>query len=200
MKNNEINRQINALITVSMCGLLILLLMLVGVIFKIVEIKEVVEDTKPIIVDTFIEENENVAKNTLKIDYTSDLDPFQNDIYLLIGAKYEIDGVLLKAIAIHETGNFTSNAYLTYNNPCGYMYWDSNLKQMVFKNFETVNEGINACASNLKNNYYDYGLTTPEKIQPKYAPVGINDNGTNKYWVNGVNRAYNSIIEGIGNE
>ena len=59
--------------------------------------------------------------------------------------------------------------------------------------FEDLDKGIDFFISNLKNNYIDMGLDTIELIQPKYCPIGINDNGDNKYWVSGVTKYYKEL-------
>lgn len=63
-------------------------------------------------------------------------------------------------------------------------------------NYNSLEEGIVAFLSNLKNNYFDVGLDTLDKIQPKYCPIGaVNDpNGLNKYWLNGTKKMYNELI------
>uniref|UniRef100_UPI00403EFDB5 glucosaminidase domain-containing protein n=1 Tax=Paenibacillus sp. FSL R10-2734 TaxID=2954691 RepID=UPI00403EFDB5 len=108
------------------------------------------------------------------------------DIFASLGAKYGIDPALLAAIAVHETGNGTSNAVKTKNNVGGMMGKNG------LMTFSSIQEGIEKMASNLKRNYIDKGLTTIEAIQKKYAPSGAaNDpNGLNDYWVNGVTTYY----------
>ena len=65
----------------------------------------------------------------------------------------------------------------------------------IFKNKDlvTLEDGIDAYISNLKYNYIDVGLTTIEEIGSIYCPVGINDNGDNKYWVSGVTKYYKEL-------
>ncbi|OMD08412.1 glucosaminidase domain-containing protein [Paenibacillus odorifer] len=108
------------------------------------------------------------------------------DIFAAAGKKYGIDPALLAAIAIHETGNGTSNAVKNKNNVGGMMGKNG---LMTFNNLE---EGIDKMASNLKRNYFDKGLTTIEAIQKKYAPVGASNDPTNlnSNWVNGVKKYY----------
>jgi hypothetical protein len=61
--------------------------------------------------------------------------------------------------------------------------------------FNSLEEGIDKMASNLKRNYFDKGLTTIEQIQKKYAPNGAaNDpTGLNSYWTSGVKKYYNML-------
>lgn len=109
------------------------------------------------------------------------------DIFAAAGKKYGIDPALLAAIAIHETGNGTSNAVKNKNNVGGMMGKNG------LMTFNSLEEGIDKMASNLKRNYFDKGLTTIEAIQKKYAPVGASNDPTNlnSNWVNGVKKYYN---------
>lgn len=93
----------------------------------------------------------------------------------------------MAAIAVHETGNGTSNAVRKKNNVGGMMGKNG------LMTFDSIEQGIDKMASNLKRNYFDKGLTTIEQIQRKYAPIGVeNDAKTNvnQYWVSGVSKYY----------
>lgn len=50
-----------------------------------------------------------------------------------------------------------------------------------YANYSSADVGMDAYLSNLKRNYFDQGLQTPEEISRKY--LGYNDNGS---WTNGV--------------
>lgn len=93
------------------------------------------------------------------------------------------------AISRWETGNYSSSAFKNKNNVGGMMC------QSGLINYNSLDEGIHAFVKNLKNNYFDIGLDTIDKIQKKYCPVGAkNDpNGLNKYWLNGVKEIYNTL-------
>lgn len=78
--------------------------------------------------------------------------------------KYDISDEIPLAIAKLETGHFTSNAYLNYNNPGG-----MSINEVPIK-YETIEEGVEAFISNLAENYFAEGLTTPESISKKYCP------------------------------
>ena len=116
----------------------------------------------------------------------------KNDVERL-SEQYEVEYELVEAIIRHETGHRTSRAFREYNNSCGNMVWSAEKQKMVFLKFDTEEEGIEYCIRNLKRNYLDKGLDTIEKIQPKYAPIGTNDNGLNQYWVSGVTKIYNDL-------
>ena len=102
--------------------------------------------------------------------------------------EYNIDWKVAVAISRWETGNYTSSLYHNKNNVGG-LYCNG------FLSYETLDEGIEAFVSNLKRNYFDMGLDTLAKIQPKYCPIGAaNDpNNLNKNWLNGVTQIYNSL-------
>lgn len=82
--------------------------------------------------------------------------------------RYGIDSSIVLAIARLETGNFTSHAYLVGNNPGG---MSANEVPITYSSIE---QGVEAMVSNLANNYFAVGLTTPELIGQKYCPVNPN--------------------------
>ena len=102
------------------------------------------------------------------------------------------DNQILISIAISkwETGNYTSNAFLTKNNVGGMMCSSGLIS------YDSLDAGINAFLTNLKNNYFDIGLDTLEKIQPKYCPVGAKNDpkGLNKNWLNGTNSILQKLM------
>ena len=104
-----------------------------------------------------------------------------------VAQNYGVDWRLAVAISMHETGKYTSVAFNDNNNVGG------NFRSGSLMVFEDLDKGIDFFISNLKNNYIDMGLDTIELIQPKYCPIGINDNGDNKYWVSGVTRYYKEL-------
>ena len=93
------------------------------------------------------------------------------------------------AISKWETGNYTSVAFKEKNNVGGMMCNNT------LRVYNSLDEGIEAFINNLKNNYFDIGLDTLEKIQPKYCPVGASNDpkGLNKYWLDGTNKMYNEL-------
>ena len=103
------------------------------------------------------------------------------------------------AIARHECGykdnQYLSNAFKNKNNVGGMMYYDTTTKSSYLMVFDTIDEGVEAFVSNLKRNYFNMGLDTIEKIQPKYAPVNVENDpyGLNEFWIIGVRAFYNDI-------
>ena len=94
------------------------------------------------------------------------------------------------AISKWETGNYTSNAFITKNNVGGVMC-DTGLRT-----YATLDDGIEHFLTNLKNNYFDIGLDTLEKIKPKYCPDNAENDpkGLNKNWLNGTNSILQELI------
>ena len=103
------------------------------------------------------------------------------------------------AIARHECGykdnQYLSNAFKNKNNVGGMMYYDTTTKSSYLMTFDTIDEGVEAFVSNLKRNYFNMGLDTIEKIQPKYAPLNVENDpyGLNEFWIIGVRAFYNDI-------
>jgi hypothetical protein len=106
---------------------------------------------------------------------------------------YEVNPMLLVAIMKHETGNGTSNAVKSLNNPGGIMLSGSKLKR-----FATLENGIEAMTRLLKDFYIDQGRCDIKSIGAKYCPVGANNDkayNLNQYWVPTVTANYNKILK-----
>ena len=108
-----------------------------------------------------------------------------------VAQDYDVDWRLAVAISMHETWDYTSYIFKHQNNVGG--MWNGTKGE--FYSYNTLDEGIEAYISNLKRNYYDEGRTTIETIQPKYAPIGAeNDpNNLNSNWIPGVTRYYKEL-------
>ena len=108
-----------------------------------------------------------------------------------VAQDYGVDWILAIAISKHETWDYTSYIFKHQNNVGG--LWNGIKGE--FYSYETLDAGIEAYISNLKTNYYDEGRTTIETIQPKYAPIGAeNDpNNLNSDWIPSVTRYYKEL-------
>ena len=113
------------------------------------------------------------------------------------GAKYGVDPALLASIATMETGHGTSRAAKENNSVMGGMT-PSNTQQ--HQKFNSVEDSINAGASNLSRNYLQKGLTTIPQIAAVYSPVKPdgspvkNDpHGTNKEWPGTIQQLYSKM-------
>lgn len=108
-----------------------------------------------------------------------------------IASRNDIDPVLFASIAFHETGFGNSNMVITRNNPGG--LYDSS--RGTFYVFDTLEEGLEAMASNLNKLYISQGLVSIEQIGAKYAPVGVDNdpNNLNANWVPTVSLIANGL-------
>lgn len=81
-----------------------------------------------------------------------------------------VDPYLATAIMLHETGcSATCSSLVMYCNNVGGMKGSPHCGNGSYRAFNTLDEGIRAFIDNLANNYYAYGLTTPELMNSKYA-------------------------------
>ena len=92
--------------------------------------------------------------------------------YLFASRSVElgIDPYLAVSIVLHETGcTWQCSTLVTQCNNVGGMKGSPGCGGGSYKAFATLEEGINSYMDNLYNNYYAYGLTTPELMNQKYA-------------------------------
>lgn len=103
-----------------------------------------------------------------------------------------IDPNLFAAVIAHETGRGTSNAIMNYNNPAGIM--DPKTKWTKLKKFETLSDGLEYSAKNLKRRLDQVGGDV-RKLADVYAPKGAeNDpNNLNSHWLDGINKFYSLL-------
>lgn len=89
--------------------------------------------------------------------------------------KQNIEPTLAIAISRLETGRFTSSAFNNYNN-----FGGMSVNEVPIY-YNTKNEGVRNFVENLKENYIQQGLNTPEEISKKYCPANA------RQWANVVN-------------
>ena len=138
------------------------------------------------------QKEENNAQEPKKVEITTNYECSLDEISCKIkkvAQDYGVDWRLAIAISTHETGNYTSYIFKNQNNVGG--MWNGAKGE--FYSYDTLEDGIDAYISNLKYNYIDVGLTTIEEIGNIYCPVGINDNGDNKYWIPKVTKYYKEL-------
>ncbi len=89
-----------------------------------------------------------------------------------------IDPYLAVGIMLLETGCSFSCSYLstTYYNVGGMV-----ANSGYYQKFSNIDEGIDAFLNNLYYNYYEFGLNTAEKINPKYAESPLWSEQVNNY-------------------
>lgn len=97
---------------------------------------------------------------------------------------------IVVSISRHETGKWTSKAFLNKNNLGGIMCSTG------LRSYNSLDEGIDAFVSLLKRRYFDRGLDTIEKIQPVYCPVNADNDphNLNQYWLPTVTKYYNEYL------
>ena len=105
-------------------------------------------------------------------------------------AKYSvemgIDPYLAVAIVLHETGcNYTCSTQVKECYNVGGMKGGPSCNGTSYKKFNSLDEGIYSFMYNLKTNYYDKGLTTPEQMNKKYA--------ASKAWAGKIHHYINKI-------
>lgn len=101
---------------------------------------------------------------------------------LKIAKKEKVPGVLFLAIIAHESDWGRGVNAKKQNNPLSVM----GSATIHDTGYPTIEDGLRAGAKNLYTGYISKGLTTPEKIGPKYAPTvgATNDSeGSNNNWV-----------------
>lgn len=139
-----------------------------------IEIIENSENIEPIEVEeepVIVYEGMTIEQLSEKLDrvLTSTLEG-TGTIFATKSIELGIDPYLAVAIVLHETGcKWTSSKLVQQCNNVGGMKGSPGCNGGSYRKFDTLEEGITKYMENLYKNYYAYGLTTPETINPKYA-------------------------------
>ena len=100
-----------------------------------------------------------------------------------------VDPYLAIAIVLHETGcNGTCSRLVVNCNNVGGMKGSPGCNGGSYKQFASLDEGIDAFLNNLYNNYIAKGVTTPEQINARYA--------ASKAWASKIHYYMNKIKAG----
>lgn len=84
--------------------------------------------------------------------------------------QYGVDPYLAVAIALHETGcKWECSSLVKQCNNVGGQKGSPGCGGGSYKAFSSLESGIHGFIYNLYNNYYKYGLNTPELMNSKYA-------------------------------
>lgn len=84
--------------------------------------------------------------------------------------KYGVDPYLAVAIALHETGcKWGCSNLVKQCNNVGGQKGSPGCGGGTYKSFSSLEAGIHGFIYNIYNNYYKYGLNTPELMNRKYA-------------------------------
>lgn len=144
------------------------------------------------IIDIFYEAKEKIETEPIVYDGMT-LDELGNKInkslnstisgkgHLIASYSLEknVDPYMATAIILHETGCKWGCSYLV--NACNNVGGQKGNGCGSYSYFNTLDEGIKAFIDNLERNYINYGLTTPEQINPKYAEDSNWSKNVNKY-------------------
>lgn len=108
------------------------------------------------------------------------------NIFAKYSVKYGVDPYLVTAIALHETGcKWNCSSLVSDCNNVGGVKGNPSCSG-AYKYYDSIDEGIKQFIKNIKDNYYDEGLTTANLMQRKYT-------GGSKSWANKVNNYIFSI-------
>jgi len=147
----------------------------VSVLDKLEEVKEELEPIPEIVYDGMtLDELSDKINRSLN-------STISGKGYLIASHSLEmgVDPYMATAIMLHETGCKWGCSYLV--NACNNVGGQKGYGCGDYAYFESLDEGIMAFINNLSHNYIDYGLTTPELINPKYAEDPNWAKGVNKY-------------------
>ncbi|HHQ5093680.1 CHAP domain-containing protein [Staphylococcus shinii] len=116
-----------------------------------------------------------------------------------IAKKHNVPPKLFMAIIANESQWGKGENATKQKNPLSVM--GSGTIHSDHAKFDTIEKGLEAGAKNLDELYISKGLTTPEKIGPKYAPTegATNDpTGMNNSWIPTVKSIMSSLGDGKG--
>lgn len=114
-------------------------------------------------------------------------------VFIREATKAGLDPAFLASVAMHESGNGSSNAVKNKNNAFGIMGSNG------LRSFSSLEKNISYTADMFKRLYTSQGLDSIVEIQKKYAPDGAkNDpNGLNSHWQKGVLKFWNQFTNTI---
>ncbi len=147
--------------------------------------EEVKEEEKEEVKDPIVYDGLTMTELTEKLNRNmkSNISGMGN-IYASYALEIGIDPYLALAITLHETGcNGTSGCskLLRECNNVGGQKGSPSCNGGSYKKYDTLEDGIKGYMDNIKKNYYDYGLTTPETMNKKYAADPNWSTKVNKY-------------------
>jgi len=144
--------------------------------------EEVKEETKKVVYDGLTIE-ELIAKLDRNLNSTLS---GMGHVYANYSLELGVDPYLALAISLHETGcKWTCSKLVRECNNVGGQKGSPSCNGGSYKKYDTIEEGIKGYIDNIKKNYYDYGLTTPETMNSKYA--------ADPEWATKVNKYINDI-------
>ena len=137
--------------------------------------QQIEEEIEPIVYDGLTYEQLVIKlNNTLNDDLGG-----KGDVIASYALELGVDPYLVTAIMMHETGCEWSCSYIV--KACNNVGGQKGYGCGDYGYFDTLDDGIRSMIYNIYSNYYVYGLTTPELINPKYAEDYNWSNNVNRY-------------------
>ena len=94
----------------------------------------------------------------------------KGEIFAKVAIANDVDPYLVTAIALYETGCKWNCSSLVKNcNNVGGVKGSPSCNGGAYRSYNTLDEGITKFIENIKNNYYNYGLTDAYSMQRKYT-------------------------------
>lgn len=148
-----------------------------------VEILEETSKIEPILTEEIVYESMTLNELTEKLNrYLSSNLSNMGMIYASKSLELGVDPYLAVAISMHETGcKWGCSKLVKECNNVGGMKGKPSCGNGSYRKFDTLEEGITKFIENIANNYYAYGLTTPEAMNHKYAASKTWATKVNKY-------------------
>lgn len=152
-----------------------------------VEIAEEITEIEPILTEEIVYDGMTLNELAEKLNrYLKSNLSGMGMVYASKSIELGVDPYLAVAISMHETGCKWGCSKLTREcNNVGGMKGKPSCGSGSYRKFDTLEEGITKFIENIANNYYAYGLTTPEAMNHKYAE--------SKTWATKVNNYINEI-------
>ena len=143
------------------------------------EIEEIIEPVREVVYDDMtLEELSEKINRSLNSTISG-----KGYLIASYALEHDVDPYMATAIILHETGCKWECSYLVKS--CNNVGGQKGSGCGSYSYFDSLDAGIMAFIDNLQRNYINYGLTTPETINPKYA------SDTN--WAVNVNKYIESI-------
>lgn len=148
-----------------------------------VEIMDTITEIKPILTEEKVYDGMTLNELAEKLDkYLKSNLSGMGMLYASKSIELGVDPYLAVAISMHETGCKWGCSKLTREcNNVGGMKGKPNCGSGSYRKFDSLEEGITKFIENIAKNYFAYGLTTPEAMNPKYAESKTWAEKVNKY-------------------
>mgnify|MGYP000160053910 FL=1 len=98
----------------------------------------------------------------------------KGDIFASYSLERGVDPYLAVSIMLLETGcNWSCSSLMRKCNNVGGQKGSPSCDGGSYKSYPSLDEGIKGFIDNIADNYYAYGLTTPEAMNKKYAASNV---------------------------